>query len=227
MSDDNAIIKKHLKFVPSSGLYACTLRDNYSSASTKALSHVRSVDLKRTDINLIFCKLTTIGHPKKGHYHCLISSCKRKHFDKLSRATGHACAGACSSSVSSSSVVRDSGCKRSSTGIILDNVTCPYCNLVVKYKKNLKAHITKKHEKRPEITHEKYLDGICINKDTGEYFVNETFRGYAQPVHVKKLTTTTGKQEIDCDSNICRDHRKTASRSKLPSFECDHVESIT
>ena len=91
--------------------------------------------------------------------------------------------------------------------------------------KKLKSHI-EVYEMKHTVTQKHYLDGICIDKSAGLYFINENFKGGVHPIHVKKLTTSNGGQHLECQSSDYRNLSKLAERSAFPSFECDHIESI-
>ena len=94
--------------------------------------------------------------------------------------------------------------KRSASGLLYDNVPCPVCNKIIRFKKNLKQHINQHGESHHSITNKKYLDGVCIDESSGLHFINESFHGIMHPIHVRKLTTPLGGQNLECESNGCR-----------------------
>ena len=210
--------------------YSCKLcgSNNKFWFEKKAHHHVYNVHVKPKVIDkgftMLLCKKNDENCLQKGHYHCY-SCCKSFPKDRfLDHLRVLKCKKVNESPADGSSVTTEETTSDTKVNV---NVNCHICDKNM-LRKNLKRHILERHNpvKVAKINPRRFLDGICIDRNSGIYMVSEFIRGFHYPIHVQKYTSTLGKQELNCESKLCVNLRNVSSRSCLPSFECDHLESI-
>lgn len=75
------------------------------------------------------------------------------------------------------------------------------------------------------ISHNRHHRVVGVDASRGVYLLSQSLRGVPHPIHVQKLTLS-GNSASMCEHSNCLDGKKVAARSLMPSFECDHVQSV-
>ncbi|XP_024130826.1 uncharacterized protein LOC112148182 isoform X2 [Oryzias melastigma] len=103
----------------------------------------------------------------------------------------------------------------------LKRAKCPHCGLLL-YKKNLAAHVQRKHTQKKE---KPALKSVCIDRANGIFAVRKAFsHGFSTPVHVQRKTGE--QQQTTCELRECRELLMLAQRSGLTPTECEHIRSL-
>ncbi|RVE57614.1 hypothetical protein OJAV_G00218060 [Oryzias javanicus] len=103
----------------------------------------------------------------------------------------------------------------------LKRAKCPHCGLLL-YKKNLAAHVQRKHTQKKE---KPALKSLCIDRANGIFAVRKVFsHGFSTPVHVQRKAGEP--QRTTCELRECRQVRALAQRGGLTPTECEHVRSL-
>ncbi|XP_042249063.1 uncharacterized protein LOC121884358 isoform X2 [Thunnus maccoyii] len=103
-------------------------------------------------------------------------------------------------------------------------VRCPHCSLRL-YKKNLGAHIKRKHGGLKDITAASHLKNVCVDETRGIFAVQRVAHGFSVPIHVQRKTW--GKHhQIKCGLEECHKYQLLAKQSGLIYSLCEHIRSL-
>ncbi|XP_078659990.1 uncharacterized protein LOC144904731 [Branchiostoma floridae x Branchiostoma belcheri] len=103
-------------------------------------------------------------------------------------------------------------------------IRCNICNKQLQ-SCSLRAHMKAKHTKSagPQpMTKDRHHKCVCIDSNNGIYLVKKQLSGAMYACHVAKKTT--GHVKISCSVQECQQAMGCASRSRMPGYECPHLE---
>ncbi|KAM7387380.1 hypothetical protein PAMA_009820 [Pampus argenteus] len=103
-------------------------------------------------------------------------------------------------------------------------VKCPHCSLRL-YKKNLGAHIKRKHEGLKDVTAASHLKNVCVDATRGIFAVQRVAHGFSVPVHVQRKTWGN-HHRIKCGLDECHKYQSLAKQSGLIYSLCEHIRSL-
>ncbi|XP_026207900.1 uncharacterized protein LOC113156781 isoform X2 [Anabas testudineus] len=134
--------------------------------------------------------------------------------------------GACSPEASlRTGKVSDGIMKLPSYGVIrLKLARCRHCSLRL-YKKNLRAHIQRKHGGFKDITAASHLKNVCVDETRGIFAVQKVAHGFSVPIHVQRKTWGNPHQ-IKCGLEECHKYQLLAKKSGLIYSLCEHIRSL-
>ncbi|XP_040918073.1 uncharacterized protein LOC121198193 isoform X5 [Toxotes jaculatrix] len=101
---------------------------------------------------------------------------------------------------------------------------CPHCSLRL-YKKNLGAHIQRKHAGLKDITAASHLKNICVDETRGVFAVQKVAHGFSVPIHVQRKTWGNHHQ-VKCGLEECHKYQLLAKQSGLIYSLCEHIRSL-
>nr|XP_020463061.1 HMG domain-containing protein 3-like [Monopterus albus] len=101
---------------------------------------------------------------------------------------------------------------------------CPHCSLRL-YKKNLSAHIQRKHAGLKDITAASHLKNVCVDETRGIFAVQKVAHGFSVPIHVQRKTWGSHHQ-IRCGLEECHKYQLLALQSGLIYSLCEHIRSL-
>ncbi|XP_062294316.1 uncharacterized protein LOC133999155 isoform X2 [Scomber scombrus] len=103
-------------------------------------------------------------------------------------------------------------------------VRCPRCSLRL-YKKNLGAHMKRKHGGLKDITAASHLKNVCVDETRGIFAVQRVAHGFSVPIHVQRKTWGNLHQ-IKCGLEECHQYQLLAKQSGLIYSLCEHIRSL-
>lgn len=106
----------------------------------------------------------------------------------------------------------------------LRSVWCPHCSLRL-YKKNLGAHIQRKHAGLKDITAASHLKNVCVDETQGIFAVQKVAHGFSVPIHVQRKTWGNHHQ-VKCGLEECHKYQSLAKQSGLIYSLCEHIRSL-
>lgn len=101
---------------------------------------------------------------------------------------------------------------------------CPHCSLRL-YKKNLGAHIQRKHGGLKDITAASHLKSVCVDETRGIFAIQKVSQGFSVPIHVQRKTWGN-HHKIKCGLEECHKYQFLAKQSGLIYSLCEHIRSV-
>lgn len=106
----------------------------------------------------------------------------------------------------------------------LSVVRCSHCSLRL-YKKNLSAHMKRKHGGLKDITAASHLKNVCVDETRGIFAVQRVAHGFSVPIHVQRKTWGSHHQ-IKCGVEECHKYQRLAKQNGLIYSLCEHIRSL-
>ncbi|KAK2833182.1 hypothetical protein Q5P01_017071 [Channa striata] len=103
-------------------------------------------------------------------------------------------------------------------------VQCPHCSLRL-YKKNLGAHVQRKHGGPKDITAASHLKNVCVDETQGIFAVQKVSHGFSVPIHVQRKTWGNHHQ-IKCGLEECHKYHLLTQQNGLIYSLCEHIRSV-
>lgn len=101
----------------------------------------------------------------------------------------------------------------------------PYAHILRLYKKNLGAHIQRKHGGLKDITAASHLKNVCVDETRGIFAVQKVAHGFSVPIHVQRKTWGNHHQ-IKCGLEECHKYQLLAKQSGVICSLCEHIRSL-
>ncbi|KAF3699938.1 HMG domain-containing protein 3 HMG box-containing protein 3 Protein SMF [Channa argus] len=103
-------------------------------------------------------------------------------------------------------------------------VQCSHCSLRL-YKKNLGAHMQRKHGGPKDVTAASHLKNVCVDETHGIFAVQKVSHGFSVPIHVQRKTWGN-HHRIKCGLEECHKYQLLTKQNGLIYSLCEHIRSV-